>query len=100
MRTTVTPTEIGGGISHVIAVDGQTLMGVTEETGMDKINHAVELVRAREDEIATALKAAEAMRSWNIVQLDRGKQGKDWPEFRAVDRVRKQICQQANIVDS
>lgn len=100
MRTTVTLKEIGGGISHVVAVDGRTIAGITDETGIDKINHFIELVKAREDEISAALIAAEERRNWNRAELDAGRKGRDWPAFRRVDKIRKELCKQANIIDS
>lgn len=99
-RTTITLTSIGGGISHCIAVDGLMFFGITDETGIEKINHAIELVKAREDEISAALKAAQERREWNMAALDRGEQGRDWPAFRKVDKLRNEICKLANIVDS
>lgn len=97
MRTTVTPQEIGGGLSFVVAVDGRTVAGITDLTPKTALDKFVELVRSREDEIGTLLEAVEERRNWNISNPGKGR---NWPVFTQRDRLVGDLCKQAGIKDS
>lgn len=79
------------------SANGVSFIGITALTGIDKIEKFYLFCLERDDQICALVAASEERRNWNMANPDKGK---DWPAFRALDRMRNELCKLANIVDS
>lgn len=89
--------EIGGGRSMQFSVNGVSFIGITEETGIDKINLFERVCRTRQSEIAELVSQVEKDREWNMNNPGKGKL---WPSMRQLERLLAELCKQCGIVDS
>jgi hypothetical protein len=80
-----------------VYADGESFICITAATGQDKIDRFITLAEANRDEVTRIVLAAKAKRDWNFANPDKAR---DWPEFKALDRMKDKLCRAAGIKDS
>lgn len=86
--------------TYMIKVDGLFFCGVTEETGKERVDKLVSLMRPRWRELVALIKASDERREWNMKETREGRQGRDWPAFRNLERVKEELLKEAGIVNT
>lgn len=89
-----------GWSTHMVRVDGVSICGITDQTPIEAVQAFVKLAHENDAELGRLVKAAEAKRDWNIAESNAGRMGKDWPEFRELERFKAKRLKQAGVVDS
>lgn len=84
--------------THMVKVDGITIVGITDQTPLPAVHRFVDLCRENEEELSRAARAAEEKRNWNTA-AGWGK-GKNWPEFDRLAKLKDKLLKQAGIKDS
>lgn len=86
--------------TYKVRVDGHDFMGITDETGAEAVKRLEAIARPRADLILELILAANERREWNMQQLKAGGQGRDWPAFRNLERMRNRLLKEAGIKDT
>lgn len=86
-----------GWSTYIVRADGLDLFHITEETGKDAVDRLVVFSKPRWRELVRLLKDVEEAREWN---RNNPTKAKDWPAFRALERVKKELLKQAGIKDT
>lgn len=81
----------------IVMAEHHTLGIFTAETPKAAVDKFIELCKARETELVELGREYVAKVAWN--HANRGK-GKNWPVFTKMEKIVKQLCKQAGIVDS
>jgi len=82
--------------SRRILFEGESLGAITEASGLAKIQKYIELCQNCV-ELPEIVRAAAERVKWN---WDNPGKGKDWPQFRAKERLIKKFLKEAGIKDS
>lgn len=86
-----------GWSTHMIRVNGSTVVSITSETPQKAVDAFVALCEIHEFELASLVREADERREWNIAHPG---QGKDWPAFKNLERKRDALLKQAGVKDS
>jgi len=78
-------------------IDGHPFCSLTQATGVPAAARLQALCETHADALLAAVLAANAKREWNFTHPG---QGRDWPEFRALDSLIDSLLRQAGIKDS
>jgi len=83
-----------------ITIDGRTVAGITAETPAPARDKFIELCKQNVEKLNELLIAADAKREWNFAESNAGRCGRDWPEFRNLERFKRNLLDQAGVRDS
>ena len=89
--------EIMGWDQFPVFVDGKRLRTFTVLTGEENVKRFCELAESSAKAFSRLYDECEEKRAWNMANIDKAK---DWPCFKAMDKLWKAVQDLANIKDS
>jgi hypothetical protein len=89
-----------GWSTYQFSVDGLDFIGLTDVTGKAAAERLHKICEANSQELLDTVLAANTARARNQELMKTEGKGKDWPAFRALDKLRDRLLKEANIWDS